>query len=188
MLQKTDVIKKEQQDTDQSMVRLMTVHASKGLQAKIVILADATSKPRGYKYSDDVLWFEDPAQGFIWPVGRDKLNAPLVIATETTAPAAELSPSITACLYVALTRAEHELVDVRHEASRSTRWARITRTGMISWRKALPRLCRPYVQTNKVEHDVTGWFVSFETKELEEAIRVVHAKGGQLPPSTRSCA
>lgn len=157
MLKKTDVIKKDQQDTDQSMVRLMTVHASKGLQSKIVILADATSKPRGYKYNDDVLWFDDPAQGFIWPAGKN-LNVPLVSQLKEQRQLRHFAEYYR-LLYVALTRAENELVVCGCESARETGKDYLHWYDIIA--KAAPAMPSVYKQTKEQEHLV----VSFDTKE-----------------------
>ncbi len=160
MLKKTDVIKKDQQDTDQSMVRLMTVHASKGLQAKIVILADATSKPRGYKYNDDVLWFDDPAQGFVWPVGKN-VNVPLVTQLKEERQLRHFAEYYR-LLYVALTRAENELIVCGTESSREAgkdypHWYDIIA-------KSVPALPKSYEQVSK--SDIAT--VSFHTNEKKE--------------------
>lgn len=51
-------IKREMEQSKNDMVRLMTVHGSKGLQAPIVILPDTTRVPRGNRGSD-FLWDEN---------------------------------------------------------------------------------------------------------------------------------
>jgi len=40
-----------------NLVRIMTVHGAKGLQAPLVILPDTTSMPRE---DDELLWADDP--------------------------------------------------------------------------------------------------------------------------------
>jgi ATP-dependent helicase/nuclease subunit A len=90
-------------------VRVMTVHGAKGLQAPVVILADATAPPKKAKGGDLFDW-----------VNKDDLSLPLIRPN-----AAELTGSLLASaeesdaaearehwrlLYVALTRAEERLV------------------------------------------------------------------------------
>lgn len=108
LVQKTDTLKQEQSDMDKSYVQLMTVHSSKGLQAKIVILADSTSKPTHYRFDREVLWLEDPKQGFIWPV--ESGIALDVVDTIKTHFKRKSFAEYYRLLYVAMTRAEQELI------------------------------------------------------------------------------
>ncbi len=92
------------------LVRVMTVHGSKGLQAPIVILADATGRPgEGGELSLD----EDlPGKDHSRPVPLPRLNkeerAGPVEAAQESAAAAELQEHWR-LLYVAMTRAEEAL-------------------------------------------------------------------------------
>ena len=89
-------------------VRVMTVHGAKGLEAPIVILADATDteQPRGNVY------FRDPGDHAFPPVlafARDKELVPLSRALFKDRRDARERAEYWRKLYVAMTRAEDEL-------------------------------------------------------------------------------
>ncbi|MCM8556878.1 double-strand break repair helicase AddA [Sphingomicrobium sediminis] len=92
-------------------VRVMTVHGSKGLEAPVVILGDATWDPdQGGVYG--------PVQFELDPVGRLPIIRPSKSRNELTAPFEQQMEVIEAkereehwrLLYVAMTRAEHRLI------------------------------------------------------------------------------
>jgi ATP-dependent helicase/nuclease subunit A len=93
----------------QASVRVMTVHGAKGLQAPLVILADATTDPRNAR-RDRIDWQVDGIDGAI-PVFRprkDELAGSLRASAEQ-ADARDLQEHWR-LLYVAMTRAEERLV------------------------------------------------------------------------------
>jgi ATP-dependent helicase/nuclease subunit A len=103
---------KRDSDSASGQVRVMTVHGSKGLQAPIVILADATGAPGDA--GDLVL--EDDAFGLgserkrevpLPPLGKDEKKGPIAEAEEAKKAAA--MQEHWRLLYVALTRAEEAL-------------------------------------------------------------------------------
>ena len=103
---------KRDSDSASGQVRVMTVHGSKGLQAPIVILADATGAPGDA--GDLVL--EDDAFGLggerkrevpLPPLGKDEKRGPIAEAEEVKKRAA--MQEHWRLLYVALTRAEEAL-------------------------------------------------------------------------------
>ena len=102
------VIKRANSELDKSRVQIMTVHASKGLQAPIVILADATSKPESYRSVKDVLWSEDVLNGFLWGIG-DSQKTPGFVQEKQRFVELQFSEYYR-LLYVALTRAEEQLI------------------------------------------------------------------------------
>ncbi|MBV8615084.1 MAG: UvrD-helicase domain-containing protein, partial [Acetobacteraceae bacterium] len=90
------------------VVRIMTVHNAKGLQAPLVILPDTTALP---PREDGLLWAEDAASGAPVPVWSP--NASLRCAAIEPLCAAALARQMeehNRLLYVALTRAEDRLV------------------------------------------------------------------------------
>jgi ATP-dependent helicase/nuclease subunit A len=102
------VIKRANSELDKSRVQIMTVHASKGLQAPIVILADANAKPDSYKSVSDVIWSDKTANGFLWGMGNAKDTAIFEVEKQRYI---ELQFSeYYRLLYVALTRAEEALI------------------------------------------------------------------------------
>lgn len=95
----------------QAAVRVMTAHGAKGLQAPLVILADATADPQGGNRGDFVKWAPDGYDGPAFPVfrpGRAERGGP-VDAAVALADARELEEHWR-LFYVAATRAEERLV------------------------------------------------------------------------------
>ena len=93
-------------------VRVMTVHGSKGLQAPIVILADACGNPDNGKGSGLELLDEPPGGGPsrpipILPLSKDERIGPVAEAAE--AAKAQEREEHWRLLYVAMTRAEEAL-------------------------------------------------------------------------------
>ncbi len=90
-------------------VRVMTVHGAKGLQAPVVVLADATANP-DYRLSKSLQW--RPEKGLSLPLFRPR-TAELALAPSLAASAAEEDlrerQEHWRLLYVALTRAEEHL-------------------------------------------------------------------------------
>ncbi len=94
-----------------SMVRVMTVHGAKGLQAPIVILADATGDPHRSPVRDLVLEEQVPGGGLRaipLPSIRNDEKPATVLAAEERAKAEEMAEHWR-LLYVAMTRAEEAL-------------------------------------------------------------------------------
>ncbi len=102
-------LKREAGKSD-GLVRVMTVHGSKGLQAPIVILADSAddpdlSPPRGLELVEDILGARRKVP---LPPLRKEEKAPAVLEAEATAKLAEREEHWR-LLYVAMTRAEEAL-------------------------------------------------------------------------------
>ena len=105
---------KRDSDSAKGQVRVMTVHGSKGLQAPIVILADATGAPGD---AGDLALADDPlgvaAKGErvrevpLPPLSKDERKGPIAVAEETAKAVA--MQEHWRLLYVALTRAEEAL-------------------------------------------------------------------------------
>jgi ATP-dependent helicase/nuclease subunit A len=97
-------------------VRIMTVHGAKGLQAPIVILPDTTSLPKADK---KLFWLDVPQQEARVPIfcPRTALRAEAVAAA-AAADKAAMQAEYNRLLYVALTRAEDELVICGAEGKR----------------------------------------------------------------------
>ncbi|WP_432769296.1 MAG: double-strand break repair helicase AddA [Sphingopyxis sp.] len=98
---------KRQSEARSDVVRVMTVHGSKGLQAPIVILADATDDPKPRRVSFGLSmagWDKLP----VFPLGKDERHG--AIADAHDAREAAESEEHWRLLYVAMTRAEDLLV------------------------------------------------------------------------------
>lgn len=97
---------KREAGASEGLVRVMTVHGSKGLQAPIVILADATGNPD-----------KSPVRGLSLEEGGRTVPLPALSGDEKVGPIAEAEALVAAeerqehwrLLYVAITRAEEAL-------------------------------------------------------------------------------
>jgi len=101
-------IKREQERGGADLVRIMTVHGSKGLQAPIVFLPDTVKKLHDHdKGRVRLLWPEDATGVPLWSP-RAEFDAP-VYAEKQKAAQARQEEEYRRLLYVALTRAEDRL-------------------------------------------------------------------------------
>ena len=106
---------KREMEAARGEVRVMTVHASKGLEAPIVILPDTTQAPKGR--SEGGLSFH-AEHGLVWSLGKDA--DPPLLAELRAADEAATEGEYLRLLYVALTRAKDRLLVAgwKHGASR----------------------------------------------------------------------
>jgi ATP-dependent helicase/nuclease subunit A len=88
-------------------IRVMTVHGAKGLEAPIVILADAANKPQGTQTSRAVYVVDSPAPMLIHAAGSSQHAAETLELRNGIE--ANLLKEYWRKLYVAMTRAEDEL-------------------------------------------------------------------------------
>jgi ATP-dependent helicase/nuclease subunit A len=104
-----DVEIKRDASAASNAVRVMTVHGAKGLQAPVVILADATAKPKKAKGGDLFDWVSE--DGLKLPLLRPSV-AELTGSLRTSAEESDAAEAREhwRLLYVALTRAEERLV------------------------------------------------------------------------------
>lgn len=102
----TSEIKRELDDAD-GLVRIMTVHASKGLQSPIVILPDTTSMPRSVGNADDGFLWDDDGRP-LWALSSAEQNNAMKDLKEHKNTHAQ--HEYNRLLYVALTRAEDRLI------------------------------------------------------------------------------
>jgi len=112
------------------MVRLMTIHGAKGLQAPIVIVPDTTTLPQP---RENVFWLNVPQQNVTVPVycPRSDLRADAVRQAAAANKTAQLQ-EYNRLLYVALTRAEDELIICGAEGRRAAPddcWYNLIRRG-----------------------------------------------------------
>lgn len=96
---------KRDMDNAQGVVRIITVHSSKGLQAPIVIMPDTAGKP---KYNVDVIWADYQGIPTLYWV-RNKTDCPAQLAEYHQQLSDEIHNEYLRLMYVALTRAEDRL-------------------------------------------------------------------------------
>ncbi len=121
---------KREADAGGDVVRIMTVHGAKGLQAPIVILPDTAAIPN---HTETLYWLPVPQQNTTVPVfcPRAALRSAAVTAAQTTAKAA-ITAEQNRLLYVALTRAEDEILICGAKGSKApqdTCWYRLVEAG-----------------------------------------------------------
>ena len=99
---------KREAETAGNLVRVMTVHGAKGLQAPVVILPDTTSLP---PEQDSILWAPDQATGRAVPIWSPRRELRCAAAQRLRDQGAtRRMEEHNRLLYVALTRAEDRLV------------------------------------------------------------------------------
>lgn len=98
---------KREMDQAGAQVRIMTVHAAKGLQAPIVFLPDTARRPHGQKQTANFL-YDDSQKIILWPGGKDNLAGKIGQAWQQAADD-EAAAEYHRLFYVALTRAEDRL-------------------------------------------------------------------------------
>ena len=114
---------KRDMDVARGEVRVMTVHGAKGLEAKIVILADTCSAPDG-RHDPKLFWVHSPghAAGSELPLWSPNKGADPPPAAEARARVrAESEAEHRRLLYVALTRAEDRLIVAGFEGATARR-------------------------------------------------------------------
>jgi ATP-dependent helicase/nuclease subunit A len=157
-------------------VRIMTVHASKGLQAPIVIMADSASKPPADR--TQLFWMRDEATGLDLPIFCPRKDAHCdasrqfhaLMRTRGTEEHHRL-------LYVAMTRAEDRLIVCGWESgapgSAAPTWHELIGRGF-------DRLAVPVEETHATEAGA-AWP---ETRRVLAAPQQRPGRGG--PPVTRA--
>ena len=97
-------IKRDPEASARNEVRIMTVHAAKGLEAPIVILPDTVQVPQASRH---LLWREGEEAGILWPPRREHEEAQS--AALRAALKQKRDEEYRRLLYVAMTRAEDRL-------------------------------------------------------------------------------
>lgn len=153
-------IKREQESGKMDQVRIMTVHASKGLQAPIVFLPDTTKTPEASpKARIQLVWPEDEKGVPLW-APRKEFHVPAFTARHTVARERQ-DEEYRRLLYVALTRAEDRLYICGHHGKNNPPancWYNLVA-------EAFP------ASAEKIDFIIEG------EEEPQEARRYVHAQG-----------
>jgi ATP-dependent helicase/nuclease subunit A len=109
---------KREQEAAGGYVRVMTAHAAKGSEARLVILPDTTGLPPPAKAAID--WGTDPLTGAAVPLWapRKPQHCRAIVALRAATRAKEMA-EYNRLLYVALTRAQDRLVVCGHAGARA---------------------------------------------------------------------
>ena len=107
MVQSLDLSIKRDMESVHNEVRVMTVHAAKGLEAKIIFLPDSCGAPSG-KHDPSLFTLHAQRQSqLVWSLGKESDPEPVRMAREDYRNAERAEHQ--RLLYVALTRAEERL-------------------------------------------------------------------------------
>ena len=154
------------------LVRVMTAHAAKGLEAKIVFLPDTCSTPTG---SHDPSLFEIATRlgpALVW--SERKADDPPAVATRRAAVRAEADDEYRRLLYVAMTRAEERLYIAGHHGKTGPKEG--------CWRNLVVAALRDHCIAAEDPHAPGGEVLRFGAPNLgDEAARKVDAAPVALP-------
>ncbi|MCB1467808.1 MAG: double-strand break repair helicase AddA [Rhizobiaceae bacterium] len=137
---------KREQDQTRNEVRIMTVHASKGLEAPIVFLIDSGGASFTNQHMPSLLpiSFSDAAgrvDGFFWYPGKDVSNTVQKTIAATVSDAAD--DEYRRLLYVGMTRAEDRLIVCGYHGSRPP--------GAGTWHSVVSRALGAHPATRTIE-------------------------------------
>ena len=153
-------------------VRVMTVHAAKGLEAPIVFLADACSV--GYtRMTERLLDLGDREAGaplFVWAARKAEDSAPLAAARERARAAA--AGEHRRVLYVAMTRAAQRLIVVGHHG--------VNGPAEDNWRALIAAGLGEAAQPAPAPWDASETILRFGAPPREDARRRVRACAGAM--------
>ena len=145
---------KREMDQSRDEIRIMTVHAAKGLEAPVVFLVDPGSAPVSNNHMPTLMPFrmkELPVKGFLWRQGRDLANsAARAFEAEVREKAEEEYRRL---LYVGMTRAEDRLIVCGYHGVRGpvpSTWHNLVReafTGQpVTEELGDPEICAPVLR------------------------------------------
>ncbi len=156
-------IKREQENGNTDMVRIMTVHAAKGLQAPIVFLPDTIKKLHGHnKAKVKLLWPKDKTGVPLWS-SRKEFDTEIYSKLQSTA-AEKQEDEYKRLLYVAMTRAEDRLYICGHKGTREEKddcWYSLIANNLPT-------------NTKSVVFDLEGTQILNEENEVLPALRFEH--------------
>ncbi|TWG88949.1 DNA helicase/exodeoxyribonuclease V subunit A [Mesorhizobium sp. J18] len=144
---------KREMDQTRNEVRIMTVHAAKGLEAPVVFLVDPGSAPISNQHLPKLIAFEPKGggwtgKGYLWRAGKDVSNtSSRMLEAEARQKAEEEYRRL---LYVGMTRAEDRLIICGYTGVRGSSaltWHRIVHDALSSAdnieTRAVPEACAP---------------------------------------------
>ena len=176
---------KREQERRSDVVRVMTVHAAKGLEAPIVILPDTTGLP---KRDASVVWVEDTVPGNppvpLWAPRKELRER--VVEECRDALARRQDAELRRLLYVALTRAEDRLIVCGWSAKDSQSldpscWYRLVEAGFA--RLAAEGKAEPFAFNAAAFAGAEGLAWSGQGWRMETGAPVARAPGSEPAPA-----
>ncbi|MEC9243735.1 MAG: double-strand break repair helicase AddA [Pseudomonadota bacterium] len=144
---------KREMDQTRDELRIMTVHAAKGLEAPVVFLVDPGSAPFVSQHLPKLMPFAPRGEGwqgkgFLWRAGKDVSNT--VAATFEADAKIKAEEEYRRLLYVGMTRAEDRLIVCGYHGQREPQeltWLNVVRTALSGAdrveERANPAICAP---------------------------------------------
>jgi ATP-dependent helicase/nuclease subunit A len=129
---------KREMDQTRDEVRIMTVHAAKGLEAPVVFLVDSGSAPFSESHLPRLMDFEPQhggwcGKGYLWRAASDVANDVLRQAARVVVEKGE--EEYRRLLYVGMTRAEHRLIVCGYRGKRPPRngtWHALVQDALVN--------------------------------------------------------
>ncbi|GHC74589.1 double-strand break repair helicase AddA [Limoniibacter endophyticus] len=167
---------KREMDQTRNEVRIMTAHASKGLEAPVVFLVDSGSAPFSNQHLPKLLPFSSQTglwrgEGFLWNVGKIVSNDFSGQLSERIKQAAR--EEYNRLLYVGMTRAEDRLIVCGYHGKRepaTANWHSLVKRALAD-ETVVSRVTNPYTgrEALRFEIDDTRRPLPVEQKERQEA-------------------
>ena len=143
-------------DMTQNQVRVMTIHASKGLEAPVVILADAG--PQGHGRHSRLV--HDVKKSYILAKGLSDDRRPPLLQDAIDHDAVRVAQEKIRLLYVALTRAKERLLIAGKEMRRpgaGTSWHELIRAAMMAMPEtSVRKVALPWQSDAEILHIASG--------------------------------